>query len=100
MSARPRCLVRFAPSGRSVEVPAGTSLFQAARRVGLGIGHACEAEGICGACGLRVLHGAQNLSPEGPAETQVKAANRVPQEQRLSCLARVRGPVQVRADYW
>jgi ferredoxin len=92
--------VRFEPSGREVALRAGGTLYEAAVAAGLPVGRACELEGICGRCGLTVLVGGENLSRESPLERATKAANRVPREARLSCLARVRGPVVVTAGYW
>lgn len=92
--------MRFEPSG--IEVPArpGEMLYAAARRADLPVGRSCQLEGICGRCGLRILRGEENLSPETPSEARAKAANRVDGALRLSCVARVRGPVTVTADYW
>lgn len=91
--------VRFEPSGRVARVQPGETLFAVARSLGLPVGTSCRAEGICGRCGLRVLAGT-GLSPEGPAEVRVKAANGVDPALRLSCLAEVHGDLVVTADYW
>ena len=92
--------VRFQPMALDLEVPAGTTLLSAARAAGLPIGASCDGDGICGACGLRVLAGAAALSRERPLERGCRQANRVPDTHRLACLARVKGDVEVRADYW
>lgn len=91
-------LVRCHPSGRSVEVPPGTRLFDAVRATGLPVGTACEGGGICGRCALRVLQG--GLSPETAAERAVKRANAIGDDARLSCLAQVEGDVTVTASWW
>jgi 2Fe-2S ferredoxin len=92
--------VRFSPSGRALRVGAGTTLLEAARRAGLPVASACGAEGICGRCGVRVLLGAEGLSPETEREAHVKRLNRVEAGLRLACRARVSGPVEVTAGYW
>ena len=92
--------IRFVPSGIEVLVRRGEMLYTAARRADLPVGRSCQLEGICARCGLRVLHGASNLSAETTQEATVKAANRIDPSLRLSCLARVIGPVTVTADYW
>ena len=56
--------VHFQPSGRSIRVPAGTTLLEATHRAGLPMASACGADGICGRCGVEVLTGAAALSPE------------------------------------
>jgi len=88
------------PSGRVACVPRGTSLFDAVRGIGLPVGASCDADGVCGACGLVVVEGAAALSRESAFEVDLKNRNRVPPDQRISCLARVHGHVTVRATYW
>jgi uncharacterized 2Fe-2S/4Fe-4S cluster protein (DUF4445 family) len=93
--------VRFAPSGRRIRVPVGTSLLEAARRAGLPVASACGAEGLCGRCGMRVLGFASaGIPAESAAEVRVKRANRVDPSQRLSCRVHLRGDLEVTADYW
>jgi ferredoxin len=92
--------VRFHPMAKDLEVPDGTTLLSAARQAGLPIGASCDGDGICGACGLRIVAGAQMLSHERPLERSCRLANRVPDTHRLACLVRVHGDVEVRADYW
>ncbi len=93
-------VVRFEPSGLTLTVPVGTTLFAAAKQVGLPVATACQAEGVCGRCGLMVLEGEAALSPATFEEHRVKAANRVPDSLRLSCLAEIYGDVVVTAMYW
>jgi ferredoxin len=92
--------VTFRPSGRALEVAPGTTLFEAARRAGLPLAGACGAGGLCARCGLRVLAGAAQLSPESEAEARAKLRNRIDPAWRLACQAEVRGPVEVAAAYW
>ena len=88
------------PSGRIAEVPTGITLFDAVRGLGLPVGASCDAEGVCAACGLRVLAGQAGLSRERPFERDLKRRNRIDPDVRISCLARVTGEVTVRATYW
>lgn len=90
--------MRFRPSDRSVRVPRGTTLLEAAGRVGLPVARACGGEGLCSRCGLRILVGA--VSVESAEEARAKRANRVDPELRLACLARLEGNVVVTAPYW
>jgi adenylate cyclase len=93
-------LVRFRPSGRSVRIPRGTTLLEAARRASLPLASACGAEGLCGRCGIRILAGADSLPPESGDEARVKRLNRVDAAERLACRAVPRGDVEVTARYW
>ena len=92
--------VTLMPSGRKAHVAPGTSLYDAARSAGLPVGSSCQADGICGRCGLRILLGREQLSPESADEERVKAANDVDADQRLSCQGAVLGEVTATADYW
>jgi ferredoxin len=92
--------VRFEPSQREVEVPAGTSLLDATLRAGLPIARSCGADGFCAKCALRIVAGGDALSPETPHEAQIKQRNRIDAELRLACRAHVHGDVVATALYW
>jgi ferredoxin len=94
--------VRLRTSGeeRTVDVDDGNTLLDAALSAGLPVARACGGGGLCGRCGLRVLEGGASLSPEAEDEADAKLRNRVPSEWRLSCRARVHGPLEVTATYW
>lgn len=93
-------VVIFEPSGRRVEMPAGSTLLDAARAAELPIARACGADGICGRCALHVLAGAARLARESDAEVAVRRRNRIEDGARLACRTRVRGDVVVTASYW
>jgi ferredoxin len=92
--------VSFEPSGRRVEVPAGSTLLDAVLAAGLPIAQACGADGLCARCGVRVLGGAEHLTAESREEAQGKRRNRLDAELRLACLTRVHGDVAVTTSYW
>ena len=91
-------VVRCKPGDAAVEVPSGTLLTDAIRAAGLPIATACGDELVCGRCGVRILRGA--VAREKPVERRAKRRNRVPDELRLACVIRVRGDLEVAADYW
>lgn len=92
--------VRFAPSGRSVRVAAGTTLFDACRRAGLPLASACGGDALCGRCGVRMLGGAAALPAESERETLAKRRNRVDPGLRLACCVAPSGDVDVTTPYW
>ena len=92
--------VRFAPSGKRVQVEAGTTLLDAAREAGLPVASACGAEGLCARCGMTVLEGAEALPPETEAEADAKARNRIDPAWRLACRVAIAGDLEVTAAYW
>ncbi len=93
-----RATIRFEPMGLVAEVPAGTSVLTAARSVEAPLGAACDGDGICGRCGVRVLSG--RVPKESRMEQRSKAANRVDPTLRLACLIPARGDMVVTTDYW
>ncbi len=93
-------LLRFEPSRKSIEVPAGTTLLEAARRAGLPVASACGADGICARCGLEILEGAETIAPETERERDVKRRNRIAAALRLSCYIDIAGDMTVTAPYW
>ncbi len=77
--------VTFHPKGRSIDVPAGTSLLEAAILAGVEVNSACAGKGVCGRCRVVV---------EGDIDTQ--ATPSITGEEwasgyRLACLSRVQG---------
>ena len=100
MIAAVEVLARFRPSGRSVRVPAGTTLLEAARRAELPVARACGAEGLCGRCGLRILSGGEFLPREGEDEMRVKRNNRIDPAERLACRVALTDDVEATARYW
>ena len=90
--------VRFAPSGQKLEVERGTLVVDAVRAAGLPIARACGDDLICARCGVRVLAG--TVARESAAERESKRRNRIAPELRLACAIRVRGDLELTADYW
>lgn len=98
-------LVSFQPSGRAVEVPAGSTILDAILAAGLPVARACGADGLCARCGVAVRAtgsggpGAAVDEPD-PAELATRRRNRLDPDLRLACRTRVRRDVEVRAPYW
>lgn len=90
----------FQPSGKTVEVPTGTTLFEAAQRAGLPVASSCGAEAICGKCNMTILAGADRLSPPKPIEPRLLTKERRPPTDRISCQTQVMGDCVVTTTYW
>lgn len=101
IETRKRCLIRFLPSDRRVEMTAGEmTLLDATTAAGLPIASACGSEGACARCGLEIVEGAENLAPETERERRIKERNRIDPAHRLACRVRPEGDLTVRASYW
>ena len=91
--------VVFAPSGRRGRVPAGTTVLEAARKLGADLDSVCGGRAICGRCQvafapgeypkLGISAGPDALSPPGPAERRHADKRGLAPGRRLGCGARL-----------
>ena len=93
-------VVRFLPVDQSIQVPAGTTLLEAARQAGLPLASSCSGEGVCGRCGMRIVNQDPSLAPETESERRVKARNRVNDGLRLACRTGISANITVTTSYW
>jgi uncharacterized 2Fe-2S/4Fe-4S cluster protein (DUF4445 family) len=95
----------FTPSGRRGRAPAGTTVLDAARSLGVDIDSVCGGRGICGRCavvpafGSFAKHGItsspDHLSPPGEVEAGYRAEHGLAADRRLSCTATLLGDAVV-----
>jgi uncharacterized 2Fe-2S/4Fe-4S cluster protein (DUF4445 family) len=103
MTADP--LVIFTPSGRRGRFADGTTVLDAARRLGVDIDSVCGGRGICGRCqveqslGEFAKHGItsapDHLTPLGPVEAEYRELKGLADGRRLGCVAHVQGDVVI-----
>ncbi|MBI4603569.1 MAG: DUF4445 domain-containing protein [Planctomycetes bacterium] len=77
--------VRLEIDSRTVELPAGQTVFEGAERAGVRVPTSCHKNGKCRECLVEVLEGMELLSPRSPEERHLEGAF------RLACRARVEG---------
>ncbi|MBK5924015.1 drug:proton antiporter [Rhodovulum sulfidophilum] len=92
-------LVVFTPSGRRGRVPSGTSVLDAARRLGVDLDSVCGGRGICSKCQISLGTGAfpkhgitvteEALSPKNAVEQRYDEKRGLPPARRLGCQARI-----------
>ncbi len=95
----------FTPSGRRGRAPAGTTVLDAARSLGVDIDSVCGGRGICGRCavvpafGSFAKHGItsspDHLSTPGDVEAGYRAEHGLAADRRLSCTATLLGDAVV-----
>ena len=98
-------LVVFSPSGKRGRFPVGTTVLQAARKLGVDLDSVCGGRAICGRCQVTVTEGelskhgirssASSLSERGAAEDKYAARRNLAPGRRLSCQATVCGDVAI-----
>ncbi len=92
--------VTFTRLGRSDEARNDETLLDVARRAGAPVGNSCGAIGVCARCTVRVLAGAENLTPPTTIELQVGARRKFAADERLACQAVVAGDCEITTSYW
>ena len=98
-------LVVFTPSGRRGRVARGTSVLDAARRLGVDLDSVCGGRGICGRCQVAVSEGehakhgisctAAALTPPTETEEAYAAERGLTEGRRLGCTALVAADVVI-----
>ena len=92
--------VRFVPLDKSADAKANETLLDAARRANAPLGNSCGGVGICARCRVRVVEGAENLSPPTSVEVRVSQQRGLAADERLACQAVVLGECAVTTTYW
>jgi 2Fe-2S ferredoxin len=76
--------------GKSIEVPAGTSILEAAKKIHAEVGYACGGVCACSTCHVYVKRGLQSLSPQKDREEDIlDKAFDVRANSRLGCQSRL-----------
>ena len=98
--------VVFQPNGRQGDVPAGTNLLEAARRLGVELESICGGYQTCGKCLVLVEEGefakfgvtsaGEHLTPPDARERDYVARRQASPNARLSCACSVTGDLVVR----
>lgn len=88
--------VTFQALGRTVPCTKGQTICEAAEHAGIKIDADCH-QGVCGMDPVKVLAGAEHLSPMASTErsTLEDLCSLDPAPHRLACMARVSGPIAV-----
>jgi uncharacterized 2Fe-2S/4Fe-4S cluster protein (DUF4445 family) len=97
--------VVFTPSGRRGRFPQGTTVLEAARRLGVDLDSVCGGRGICGRCQVEVSQGehakhaitsaAAHLSAVNDVERAYAAERGLAAGRRLGCTARIAGDLVI-----
>ena len=98
--------VVFQPAGRQGDIVAGTTLLEAARRLGVEIESICGGHQTCSKCKVLVEEGdfakfairsaAEHLTPAGEREIEYARKHSFGEGERLSCACQVTGDLVIR----
>lgn len=94
--------VTFVPLSLSTDARPNETILDAARRAGAPLGNSCGATGICARCRIRIVSGAESLSPPTTIELRTSSQRGLAPDERLACQAVVVGgaDVVVTTGYW
>lgn len=92
--------VTFLPSALSIEVPKGTTLYEAAKLAGLPLASSCNADFTCGKCNVQIIGPTEALSPQSEAERVLLKRERQPTSDRIGCQTRILEDVTITTRYW
>ncbi|MBF8290331.1 MAG: hypothetical protein HW391_1299 [Chloroflexi bacterium] len=105
MTAGAGPLVIFTPSGRRGRFEDGTTVLDAARRLGVDLDSVCGGRGLCGRCQVRPGEGefpkhgitstGGHLSPRGADEAEYDRLRGLATDRRLGCRAAIHGDILV-----
>jgi ferredoxin len=95
MSGKTTPLVRIHGSGEAFQAGLLTSLLNVLLSNRFPIDTVCGGRAVCGRCLIRVLSGAEYLSPRRDAENRKLAALEAGEDMRLACQSYTRGEVEI-----
>jgi len=93
-------ILTLEPGHKQIEVPEGANLMESIIAAGMPIGSSCGSVAVCAKCHVKVLAGAENLSPIEVQEAKLLKRDKIPEGSRISCQARIMGSVTVTTSYW
>ena len=93
-------LVSFIPLGREASAKDNETILDVARRASAPLGASCGSVGVCARCKVRVVEGAENLSPPTSIESRVGGQRGFAADERMACQAVVNGNCKVTTTYW
>lgn len=93
-------VVTFTPLGKTSAARDNETVLDVARRAGVPLGNSCGGVGVCARCKVRVLAGAENLTPATAIEVRFGTARGFAQDERMACQAVVTGDCEVTTTYW
>jgi len=91
------CRLSLRPEGVEVLIPYDTLLITACTRAGVKVPNLCGNRGLCTTCSAEILTGLDNLTPVEETERRWLRWIGAPPHVRLTCQARIRGDVTMRA---
>ena len=104
-TSKEESLVVFTPSGHRDYFENGSTLLEAARKLGVDLDSVCGGRGICGRCQIEPAFGEfakhkinahkENISDPGDVEINYKGRKEIKESRRLACSAKILGDLVI-----
>ena len=91
--------ITFEPAGLTGLVAEGSSISDAARRMGLVVFFECKGTGDCTCCQVSIVRGADLLSTPNDAEHRILGVEGLAKQQRLACQTRIERPGELIVEF-
>ena len=91
--------ITFEPVGLTGLVAEGSSISDAARRMGLVVFFECKGTGECTCCQVSITRGADLLSAPNDAEQRILGFEGLEKQQRLACQTRIERPGELIVEF-
>ncbi|MBC7859473.1 MAG: 2Fe-2S iron-sulfur cluster binding domain-containing protein [Burkholderiaceae bacterium] len=89
-------IVTILPSGKTIDVEAGTTLLAAMQGAGVAIDAKCDGKGECAGCHIALVGGRKGVSKIGPVENaKLDTIIGIGSKSRLACQASLLGTEDV-----
>ncbi len=92
--------VKFIPSGKSVDIKPGETIYNAAVRAGMVFYDGCDGKKCCGSCRVKVLHGQNTVNKPSEQEKTTIEKYHFQKDERVACLTYPKGDIQITTSYW
>jgi ferredoxin len=93
-----RLVIRRKGETKKFDIRRGLGIQAVCAKAETGIEFDCRAAD-CGICAIKIISGAENLSPKTASEADFLQAMKADEDERLACQVRVLGDVEIEADY-
>jgi ferredoxin len=93
-----RLVIRRKGETREFDIRRGLGIQAVCAKAETGIEFDCRAAD-CGICAIKVISGAENLSPKTVREADFLQAMKADDDERLACQVRVLGDAEIEVDY-
>lgn len=92
--------VSFSKKRPPIEVAEGVNLRMALLKNKVPLASSCGGAAVCSKCWVKVIEGADHITPPGADEERLRTEGSVDASSRLSCMVEILGDIVIDTTYW